>query len=254
MIMERYLIIISLLVISSCQAQDRQASAEPPPHQLWDALLRKHVKNNGMVDYQGFIGERGKLEEYLALLSENAPDPDHWSREEQLAYWINAYNAFTVKLIIDNYPLESIQDLHPTIHIPGVSTVWHKKFFEIGSAPTSLDEIEHSILRKEFNEPRIHFAINCASFSCPPLRAEAYTAAALDEQLNEMARRFINDPERNQLDQDNPRVSKIFSWFTGDFTGQGTLVDYLNQYSRVQLASDADVDFLPYDWSLNDAE
>jgi hypothetical protein len=205
-----------------------------------------------MADYKGFISDRQKLERYLTLLSDHAPDPGRWSREERLAYWINAYNAFTVKLIIDHYPVASIQDLHPTIHVPGVNTVWHKKFFSIGGVATSLDEIEHSILRKKFDEPRIHFAINCASFSCPPLRAEAYTADKLDHQLDEMARRFINDPARNRLSADNPQVSKIFSWFSGDFTRQGTLVEYLNTYATEKIRADADIEYMDYDWSLND--
>ncbi len=220
---------------------------------IWSELLGRHVKENGMVDYKGFIQDKELLEKYLKTLSAHAPDPSIWSEEEQLAYWINAYNGYTVKLIVDNYPLKSIEDLHPTVHIPTVSTVWHKKFFSIGGVKTSLDEIEHDILRKKFNEPRIHFAINCASFSCPPLRDEAYVAGKLDAQLEDMARRFINDPDRNKISENNPQVSKIFSWFSGDFTRNGTLIEYLNKYAQVPVNTDAKLNYLDYDWSLNDA-
>lgn len=248
------LFVCSLSAFVACSAQDRKTVDNPPSHKIWDELLHKHVTEEGLVDYKGIIKDKEKLQKYLDLLSEGAPDPKLWSREERLAYWINAYNAFTVKLIIDNYPVESIQDLHPTIKIPLINTVWHKKFFQIGGEEASLDEIEHDILRERFDEPRIHFAINCASFSCPPLRREAYKAEKLDEQLDEMAVRFINDDKRNDIQPDHAEVSKIFSWFTKDFTKNGSLREYLNKYSKVKLKEDADIDYMDYDWSLNDVD
>jgi len=249
-----YLSVVFIVPVVACSASERQSADNPPSHKIWDELTKEHVRNDGMVDYKGFITDREKLEKYLSLLSNNAPDKQKWSKEEQLAYWINAYNAFTIKLIIDNYPLESIRDLHPTLKIPGINTVWHKKFFKIGGEESSLDEIEHSILRKEFNEPRIHFAINCASFSCPPLRNEAYVADKIDQQLDEMARKFINDKERNKITPDNPEVSKIFSWFTKDFTKNGSLREFLNKYAKVKIKEGADIDYLGYNWSLNDVK
>ena len=179
------------------------------------------------------------------------PDPRTWSEAEQLAYWINAYNAFTVKLIADNYPVESIEDLHPTLNIPLLNTVWHKKFFKIGGRASSLDEIEHKILRKKFNEPRIHFAINCASYSCPPLRNEAYTAGELNKQLDEQAKAFINNPAHNKLSPEKASLSKIFSWFKGDFTKDGSLTDYINRYANTKLKPNAEISHLEYDWRLN---
>lgn len=256
MIMKKLEIYLSLalilLTVVACSATERKTVANAPSHEIWNELTKKHVRENGMVDYKGFLADKAKLQVYLDLLSNNAPDKSKWSREEQLAYWINAYNAFTIKLIIDNYPLESIQDLHPTFKIPGVNTVWHKKFFKIGGEEASLDQIEHDILRKEFDEPRIHFAINCASFSCPPLRNEAFTADKLEKQLVEMATQFINDNNRNQISTNEAEVSKIFSWFTKDFTKKGSLREYLNKYSKVKLKEDADIDYMDYDWSLND--
>ena len=177
-IMKKILFALIMLVPFACQSEaaPQGKDTQPPAHTQWDLLLKKHVDARGMVDYEGFIRDKEQLEQYLKKLSNTPPDPETWSEAEQLAYWINAYNAFTVKLIADNYPVESIEDLHPTINIPMLNTVWHKKFFKIGGRESSLDEIEHKILRKQFNEPRIHFAINCASYSCPPLRGEAYTA------------------------------------------------------------------------------
>lgn len=248
------LICILAVLLASCSGSVPTGTkgTSPPSHQLWTELLKMHVRDDGNVNYQGFLQDKAKLQRYLDTLSQNPPDTTTWSEAEQLAYWINVYNAFTVKLIVDNYPLESITDLHPTLHVPGVNTVWHKKFFRIGNQKASLDEIEHQILRKQFNEPRIHFAINCASKSCPPLRPEAYEAGKLEEQLTEQARSFINNPKYNQIEAERAEVSKIFSWFSGDFTKQGSLQEYLNKYSTVQLRADAAIAYKDYDWSLNE--
>lgn len=252
--MRLMLISILALLLLSCSGSvpTGATGTAPPSHQLWTQLLTMYVRDDGNVNYQGFVQDKAKLQRYLDTLSQNPPDTTTWSEAEQLAYWINAYNAFTVKLIVDNYPLESITELHPTLHVPGVNTVWHKKFFRIGNQKSSLDEIEHQILRKQFNEPRIHFAINCASKSCPPLRPEAYEAGKLEEQLQEQARSFINNPKYNQIETNRAEVSKIFSWFSGDFTRQGSLQEYLNKYSTVQLKADAAVAYKDYDWSLNE--
>lgn len=242
-----------LLIVCSCQGQSLgTAGSTPPNHSLWDQLLSKHVKSGGRVDYAGFIRDKEQLESYLKSLSKNAPDRKTWSREEQLAYWINAYNAFTVKLIVDHYPVESIRDLGPKLKIPLVNDVWHYKFFEIGGKESNLDEIEHGILRKEFDEPRIHFAINCASISCPPLQPFAFTADQLEAQLEAVAKEFVNDPSRNQIQKDEVKVSAIFNWFSGDFTRHGSLIDFLNSYSKIRIDSDAKVTYLDYNWSLND--
>lgn len=242
------------LLLYSCPGASTLGAAgtSPPSHQPWNELLQQHVHANGNVDYKGFIKDKAKLQRYLNLLSNNPPDKKTWSEAEQLAYWINAYNAFTVKLIIDNYPVKSITDLHPRLYVPGMNTVWHKKFFKIGSKEASLDEIEHQILRKQFNEPRIHFAINCASVSCPPLRNEAYTAAKLDKQLDEQARQYINNPAHNKITPNKIVVSQIFNWFKEDFTKKGSLIDYLNKYSKTRINPGAEIDHMKYDWSLNE--
>jgi hypothetical protein len=245
-------LILAMSAVSCHQSTLGMAGTTPPSHQIWDQLVKTHVKPNGMVDYKGFIREKAKLESYLKLLSENAPDRKTWSKNQQLAYWINAYNAFTVKLIVDNYPTKSIRDLGPKLKIPLIKDVWHYKFFKIGGVETSLDEIEHSIIRKEFDEPRIHFAINCASVSCPPLLNEAFTPEKLESQLQKVAIGFINDPTRNKITPDNAQISSIFSWFQGDFTKKGSLIDFLNRYSKVKIKPNAKISHLNYNWSLNE--
>lgn len=250
------LLIFSFIWLVSCFGQGNLQAVTPsktaPSHEIWDGLLKKHVSQSGIVNYKGFQSDIKKLETYLTLLSSHAPDRTTWSKQEQLAYWINAYNAFTVKLIVDNYPVKSIQDLHPKLKIPLVNTVWHIKFFKIGGKESSLDEIEHKILRKEFNEPRIHFAINCASYSCPKLLNEAFTPEKIEKQLQYVAVDFINDPKRNKITPNAVEISQIFSWFKGDFTENGNIIDYLNRYSKVKINSKAKVSHLKYDWSLNE--
>ena len=244
----------AFLVLFSCTRSTATFATEgpAPDHKIWDELLKKYVSDNGFMDYKGIISEKVKFEKYLDQLSANAPS-DSWTKNEKLAYWINVYNAFTVKLIIDNYPLKSIKDLNPTLSIPTINTVWTKDFFKIGGEDFSLDQVEHKILRKDFEEPRIHFAVNCASYSCPVLRAEAFKAEKIDQQLDEQARAFINDPKRNKITKANPQVSKIFSWFGGDLKEGQTLIQFLNKYAKVKINEDADVDFMDYEWSLNDA-
>ncbi|MEP0710437.1 DUF547 domain-containing protein [Algoriphagus sp.] len=242
---------LSIILLSCSSSVPGMAETTPPSHKAWNELLKANVSADGKVNYKGFIKEKAKLEAYLSSLSNNAPDRKIWSKDEQLAYWINAYNAFTVKLIVDNYPVKSIKDLGPSLKIPLIKDVWHYKFFKIGGQESSLDEIEHSILRKEFEEPRIHFAINCASVSCPPLLNEAFEAKTIDAQLDKVAKSFINS-SRNKITPDAIQISSIFNWFKGDFTKNGSLIDYLNKYSKVKIKANAKVSHLDYDWNLNE--
>ena len=244
---------ISISVIS-CGGRnaERITGTASPSHELWDELLKNNVDSEGLVNYKGFISDSARLNNYLSKLSKNPPDKTKWTREEQLAYWINAYNAFTVKLIVDNYPVKSIRDLHPTLHVPLLNTVWHIKFFSIGGEKFNLDRIEHDILRKEFDEPRIHFAIVCASYSCPPLRSESYTADRIEKQLTEQAVLFINNPKWNRLSENSVGLSSIFKWFKGDFTKKESLIDFLNSYSTLTIQEDAKIKYLDYGWLLNE--
>jgi hypothetical protein len=238
-------------------------------HRPWTALLKNHVQpwkiepsepsegstlrtlggsKNGHVNYQGFIKDKDRFQQYLNTLSKTGPGKN-WTETQELAYWINAYNAFTVKLIIDHYPLKSIKDI--SSGLPMINSPWDIKFFKIRNVEFDLNTIEHEILRKQFNEPRIHFAINCASFSCPILRNEAYDADKLEAQLDEQALRFIQNPDKNIINEKQILLSPIFSWFEKDFTINQSLKTYLKKY-HPSVDEQLPIRFMDYDWSLNE--
>ena len=210
-------------------------------HSEWTDLLQKHVNNAGYVDYEGFKNDRAALDKYLDKLASLDPDND-WSVQELLAYYINLYNANTVKLILDNYPTKSIKD------IKGAFT---KGFIPMNNRELSLGGLENGILRK-MNEPRIHFAINCASVSCPKLLNEAYTAAKINEQLDMVTKEFINS-DKNDINASNPKISSIFDWYAKDFKTDKTptVVDFINQYSNTKIKSGTKLQYKDYNWNLN---
>lgn len=230
---------------------DRSQGTKPVSHEVWTQLLRRHVRQ-GKVDYPGFQQDRSLLQQYLHLLSANAPNPRHWSIPEQLAYWINAYNAFTVELVLRYYPLDSINLPGPQLQGSQVNTVWDLKFFTIAGLKMTLNTIEHQILRQHYEEPRIHFAINCASFSCPRLREEAFTGDELEEQLQDQARDFVNDPVKNRVQVAQAELSQIFEWFADDFMKKRSLPEYINQFARTPMRTDAPITYIPYNWGLNE--
>jgi hypothetical protein len=242
--------VLFILSLKSCKISDYQSDSLPVSHEVWNSLVQKYASNDGKVNYPGFIQDSVQFNSYLSILKNNHPNQKNWTEKEQLAYWINAYNAFTVKLIVDHYPLKSIKDIKKGL--PFINSVWDIKFIKIEGATYDLNNIEHSILRTKFNEPRIHFAINCASISCPNLRNEAFTVDRLEEQLTEQAKLFLNDPAKNKITKDKIELSSIFSWFKKDFKKKGSLVDYLNKYAPVQIDKNADIDYLDYDWNLNE--
>lgn len=220
-------------------------------HESWNTLLQKHVTEAGHVDYKGFVEDEKALNSYLSILSNNHPDKT-WDSNDRLAFWINAYNAFTVKLIVKNYPVESIKELGGSIY--KINTPWDIKFIKIGDETYDLNNIESGIIRKEFDDPRIHFAVNCASVSCPKLRNEAYVGSKLDEQLDDQARYFVNNKTKNQIKSSKKaKISKIFRWYKGDFTDSGmSIIEYINQYAEVKLKPNATLDYLDYSWDLNE--
>jgi hypothetical protein len=221
-------------------------------HETWTALLSKHVDVEGHVDYAGIKKEEAALDEYLTVLSANHPD-ESWDRNDVLAFWINAYNAFTVRLIVKNYPVVSIKDLGGSIY--KVNTAWDIKFIKIGDEIYDLNNIEHDIIRKDFEEPRIHFAVNCASVSCPRLRNEAYVGDRIEEQLDDQARYFVNNKVKNDITKKCVKLSKIFTWFKGDFKANGGSVkDFINKYSEVKVTKKTmkKRQSLDYDWNLNE--
>lgn len=212
-------------------------------HSEWNALLKKYVTDAGNVDYKSFGNEKSALNSYIEKLGNNAP-ADSWSKKERLAYYINLYNAATVKLILDNYPTKSIKDINKP---------WGTKWVHVGDTKYSLGNIEHKILRK-MNEPRIHFAINCASYSCPKLLNVAFTADNMETLLQKATNEFINDTKRNKISTNKIQLSNIFKWYKKDFTGNETLIEYLNTYLTTKINNNADIDYLKYDWSLNEAK
>lgn len=210
-------------------------------HSNWNTLLQKNVLKSGLVNYKGFKRDSNALSAYLNELSANVPTKS-WSRNATLAYWINAYNAYTVKLIVDNYPTKSIKNLNDP---------WGKKFIVLAGKNYSLEGIENEILRK-MDEPRIHFAINCASISCPELLNEAYTEGKLEQQLKAVTKSFINDKSKNTIAAGKIEVSKIFDWFAADFKSKGGVIDFLNDYSSTKISDNAQVTFKEYNWNLNE--
>ncbi|MEM8895912.1 MAG: DUF547 domain-containing protein [Bacteroidota bacterium] len=247
----KYLFIL-ITIVSCSNITVMEGDGSSFSHETWDALLKKYVKADGSVDYKGIQSEKAQLDSYLRSLEANPPNKEKWTDKEQIAYWINAYNAYTVDLILQYYPVGSIKDIGSAIQIPFVNTPWDIKFIEIGGEKYDLNNIEHGILRADFEEPRIHFAVNCASFSCPALRAEAYTGDKLETQLDEQARLFINDDRKNQISKGSAELSKLFSWYSGDFNDNMSVEEYINQYADTQITEETDIDYLDYDWSLND--
>ena len=210
-------------------------------HDLWSELLQKYVTGSGKVNYMEFKHHRKTLQTYITSLTEKEPN-DNWKKEDKLAYWINAYNALTVDLILQNYPLSSIKD---------IDKPWDQRLWQFGDKWLNLNDIEHQILRK-MDEPRIHFAIVCASESCPKLQNFAFTAKDLEQQLVKVTKEFLVDVSKNEISENSLKLSKIFKWFAKDFKANGTLIDFLNQYSEVKIAPSAKKSFKTYDWVLNE--
>jgi hypothetical protein len=240
-------------------------------HADWTALLRKHValRDGGKasrVRYAAFAADRVALKKVLdAYSAVKVAEFDAWSKPQRMAFLINAYNAFTIELILTRYPkLESIKDIGTLLTNP-----WKQKFVPLLGATITLDDIEHGMLRKRgaYDDPRIHFAVNCASIGCPMLREEAFVAERLEAQLDEQALRFMADRNRNRLAGGKLEVSKIFDWYGEDFRlghrGIGSLPAFLARYADQLADAPADreavrggklgIEFLGYDWKLNDA-
>jgi hypothetical protein len=260
--------VVALLGVFGTLASSAMA-AGPLDHQhtIWTDLLRNHVSwtrdgHHSVVDYSGLKADV-RLNTYITSLSDvTTPDFHGWTRAQQLAFLLNAYNAYTVALVVGHYPkIDSIKD------IGGWSSPWTYKFVPLFGEKVSLDHIEHELIRGDsgYGEPRIHFAVNCASVGCPALRPEAYTAAHLEEQLRDAEVRFLTDRKRNRVypDRQYLQASPIFDWYSEDF-GQGEtgLKSYFAAHAEL-LAGDRagrqlllgqrfSIGFSEYDWSLND--
>ena len=238
--------------------------AQKENHKLFTELLNDYIVD-GYVKYKEMKGDE-RLDKYIDELIKINPE-NISDKKDKLAFWMNAYNAFTLKVIVENYPVESINDLHSGGLIIGQilgKTVWHKEWIEIGDETLSLNNIEHDIIRKEFNEPRIHFALVCAAVSCPPLRFEAYEGFKLDKQLQDQSIAFFNDESKNQFDikTKTAKLSKILDWYEDDFRNNDEeILKYVSQFLPEEIAknikdnlSDWDIDYLSYNWGLNEVK
>ena len=247
-----------LLTVPAMAQQSASRAALDPEHTAWTQVLATYVKA-GEVDYGG-MKERGQpaLDAYLRALESVRPaEYAGFTREQRLAFWVNAYNAYTVRLILNHYPLKSVRKIG---FLP--LAAFRERFIPlkaVGDEVMSLNDIEHTHLREKLKDPRIHFAIVCASKSCPLLRSEAYRTSTIDAQLDAAARGFLADGFRNQINpaSGTAKVSSIFKWFRGDFTQGGkTLGAFMAAYTEPTVAEflrkkGDDLDFLDYDWSLN---
>ena len=218
-------------------------------NRIYASLLKKHVKNKH-VNYDGFKKDEKLLDEYLSILSHT--NVKMLSKKSRFAFYINAYNAFTIKLVLTKYPgINSIKEIGSFFSNP-----WNKKFILLQGRIVTLDHIEHNILRPIFKDPRVHFATNCASKSCPALRDEPYKGETLETQLNDQAEKFINDKKNTFIKADTLFISKIFKWFEEDFSNNPLLFikRYMFKTFKKKLDSsgpDIKINYLDYDWTLN---
>ena len=250
-------------------ANSVQVAVQPNLHESWNTLLSQHISpiNQGSstaVDYAAFKQERATLQAYLAQLGAvSRTEFDAWAANKQLAFLINAYNAWTVEFILTKYPdLDSIKDLGSFFNSP-----WDKSFIPLLGKTVSLNDIEHGLIRgsDRYNDPRIHFAVNCASIGCPALREEAYTGDKLEQQLNQQSERFLADTSRNYIKGKNFFMSSIFKWYGDDFKkgfrGTNSIQSFVALYADALNATpeqkaalkqqSLNIKFLDYNWNLN---
>ena len=272
---------ILLAMLSACTTitPPPQIPVPHPPatfsHDLFDRVLQGHVNQFGRVDYTALAENSTVLDRYHRLLSAYSPDshPQLFpSQQDKLAYWINAYNAVTIKTVLKYYPIASVKDVRqPAIFffLPDTSGFFLFQRQILGGRKISLYALENKIVRKRFTDPRYHFALNCASNSCPYLPVEAFTARRLESQLERETRAFLAQERNFRIDHGNQRIylSAIFDWYESDFIrwseiqqpgSKGTLTAFIRPYLApdkqmdLDAASSFDIHFLPYDWGLND--
>jgi hypothetical protein len=229
------------------------ASAAEPDYRLWQELLSKHYDPARGMNYKGLKADKAALDRLRQQMA--AVDPGSLSRPEQLAYWINLYNVSVVGVVVDNYPVESVRDIStdPIVRL----NVFKKPSVKVKGGTLSLDDVEHKKIREPFKDPRIHFAINCAAESCPPIRPEPYVGARIQQQLDDQTRKFLNATVR--VEGDVVHVTKIMDWFKDDFEqwGGGS-VPFLKKHlspdkvKKIGAAKKVELEFDDYSWKLND--
>ena len=219
----------------------KTAAVAQPDFKSWDTFLKKYVSVSGDVDYKSIKANKKELEAITKAFSETSVLTS-WSKNDQLAFWINAYNVFTIDLIVNHYPIKSIQNLDG-------GKPWDVKRITIGGKKYSLNNIENDIIRPQFKDARIHFAVNCAAKSCPPILNGAFFSKSLDEQLDTVTKKFINNTKYQNITSGKMTLSKIFDWYKVDF---GDIFTFINKYSTIKVNKNTAIVYKEYDWSLNE--
>lgn len=218
------------------------------PHAVFDSVVKKVVNERGRVDYKTLARDRADLQKFLVAVADVSPHthPELFPTEkEKLAYWINAYNAYVLYAVTERPTMKSVNDDPPNF--------FYFTKYKFGGEEISLYDLENKVVRKEFTEPRIHFALNCASAGCPELPPEAFTPERLEDQLARETRRFCAHPDKVRVDGNNVEISQIFEWYSDDFTASGGPLEFCKKWGRSDLpaADQADLSFIPHDWTLN---
>lgn len=207
-------------------------------------ILSNYVSADGKVNYKSLMMKKDWIDQAITYCKRNAPTSS-WSKNKTMAYWINTYNLFTLKLIVDNYPVKSILEISN-------GKPWDNKFIEIAGKKLSLNDIENNILRKDFSDPRIHFAINCASISCPKLLNKPYTESNLNALLDAQAKRYLLDTKQNYISKDKLEIAEIFNWFKDDFKVVGGVVAFIEKQTGKTISDKASISYKTYNWNLNE--
>jgi len=272
--MKRSMTAVALVIVAALSGA---VQAQPFSYGDYADALKTYVNDNGMVNYALLKSHGEKLDSFLnSLAGLNRSAYDGWTEPAKIAFWLNAYNACTLKAIITHYPIRSsflTSIRFPKNSIRQISGAWDELEFSVMGRPMTLDGIEHGVLRKEFHEPRIHMALVCAAMGCPPLRNEPYTGDRLGDQLDDQARRFLSNPAKFRIAADGGTVylSPIFKWFGEDFVARYGVEQGYGGHSAVQRATlhfisgyldkedarrapsgDYSISYLDYDWSLNE--
>ncbi len=266
--MLKYYVYITLLFFVVGCSQNSKVTQEPfdSTYQAYQDVLQTYVKSEN-IDYEQLKQNRAKLDSFISQLAGTTKKQlEKMSRNEQLAYWLNAYNGITLRTIIDNYPVKSIQN---------IDGAWSKIIWDVAGQKLTLDYIEHEIIRPTYKDARIHFGVNCASIGCPPLYNHPFTGNSVDSLLDVVSSQFIHNTKRHTIDYENHTIvtSELFSWFWEDFVRDFKSIKfqntsdvenailnftykYLNDSEKAKFQIDANwkVSFTPYDWSLNDIE
>lgn len=220
-------------------------------HQPWEQLLHRYVTTDGRLDYEGLVDEEDALLGYLASLRKVKPDPNSWSADDTKAFWLNVYNAAATSLVVQYYPVASINDIRVKT-VSGLKSPWEAPVVNVGGQSYSLNQIEQQMLRNQFHDPRVHFALTYGAASGTPLLREAYNGPRLQEQLEEQTRRFINDPAFNQLTPQLGQLSGLFEAYSPEFGTEAQLIAFLNRYARTPLLPSARLEYQSFNWALND--